>query len=548
MSIKNLYYESKFPIFYLRIFSFTLLFCILYFAFCVPSIIADEVDILIQEELIPQEELIQPEKRSVVLEKAVSKEDKTKLGYVTVDFKDADIKNVLRIISYKANVNIVPSPEVTGFVTIRLQDVHWKNALEAILKTYGFGYDVQENIIMVAPLDKLTTLKKMEQDLAQVQPTVTEVFQLKYLDAQDAKNAIEAQLSTRGKITILGMTGQAGWEFGGTELGKRKRAEDEKMGRSKVLIISDVPPVMDKIRKVIEQVDIKPKQILIEARIMEVSLDFLRDLGVDWATGPTGAEYESSSTTPIAEDIKMADDRSSAFYELGARALGSSVTPSAFSSPSGISGVEPFNAGLEVVFRRLFGPQLEIIIHALEEDANTNTLSAPRVLTLDNQEANILVGTRFPIIKSEVSTYSENVIITTLDYYQDIGIQLNVVPQVGANNTINMVIHPAVTSEGARIDNYPTLITREAETRVLMNDGETIMIGGLLEDIKAKSTVGIPFLSDIPIIGGLFRRDTYDTGKTDLLIFITAHIVKDNELSKTELVRMQENFSASPIK
>jgi type IV pilus assembly protein PilQ len=441
---------------------------------------------------------------------------------------------------------------VTGFVTIRLQDVYWKNALEAILKTYGFGYDIQDNIILVAPLDKLTTLKKMEQDLAQVQPTVTEVFQLKYLDAQDAKKAIEPQISSRGRITILEMTGQAGWEFGGAELGRRRREAGDRMGRSKVLIISDVPPVMDKIKKIIDEIDKKPNQVLIETKIMEVSADFLRDLGVDFGLDYAGAE---AATTPATETAGYIETGTDAYgneireplYEIGGRSLGSEVIPSIFGPlTTTITGAEPFNTGLEVVFKRLFGPQSEVIIHALEEDAGTNTLSAPRIVTLDNQEANILIGTRYPIVKSEASTYSSSVLVTSLDYYQDVGIQLNVVPQVGADDTINMVIHPAVTSTSAGsvvATNYPIITTREAETRVLMKDGETILIGGLLRDVKSKTTSGIPFLSKIPILGFLFRRDTYDTGKIDLLVFITAHIIKDNELSSAELARMQEQFS-----
>src|SRR3989338_4258938 len=192
---------------------------------------------------------------------------------VTLDFKEADISNVLKIISYKAGVNIITTPEVIGNVTIRLVDVPWENALEAILKTYGFSYEKQGNIILVAPIEKLTAQKRQEVELAQVQPTLTEVFNLKFIDALDAKKALEPQLSPRGKITILEMTGQAGWEFGGGALGARKRKEEEKLSRSKILIVSDISPVMDKIKDAIEKIDVMQKQVIIEARIMEVSRD-----------------------------------------------------------------------------------------------------------------------------------------------------------------------------------------------------------------------------------------------------------------------------------
>ena len=181
---------------------------------------------------------------------------------ITLDFKEANIRDVLKIISYKSGVNIVSSPEVTGTVNVRITDVPWERALDVILKTYGYAYDKQGSIIMVAPLDKLTAQRKMEQDLAQVQPTAREVIVLKFIDAIDAKKSIEPQLSPRGKVTVLEITGQSGWGFGGSFSEKRARTS-QASSRSKTLIVSDIPPVLDKIRKVLEDIDVQPKQILI---------------------------------------------------------------------------------------------------------------------------------------------------------------------------------------------------------------------------------------------------------------------------------------------
>jgi type IV pilus assembly protein PilQ len=238
-------------------------------------------------------------------------------GNITLDFKDADIRNVLKIISYKSGTNIVTTPDVIGNVTIRLNDVPWERALDAILQTYGYGYEKKSNIIFVAPIDKLTAQKKQQVELAQVQPTVSHVYMLKYLDAQDAKKALEPQLSPRGKITVLEMTGQAGWEFGSDALGKRKRVSEEKLGRSKTLIISDIPPVLDKIDEVIAQIDVLPQQIMIQTRIVEVSRDTLRDLGIDIGTGTTGATDPSVNT-----------HTGSSTYGLGGHNLSSQVSPS----------------------------------------------------------------------------------------------------------------------------------------------------------------------------------------------------------------------------
>jgi len=463
---------------------------------------------------------------------------------VTLDFKEADIRNVLKIISLKSGINIVTTPEVIGNITIRLIDVPWDKALDVIVKTYGFGYDRIGDIITVAPIEKLTELKKQEVELAQVQPTISKVFSLKYIDAQDAKKAIEAQISPRGKITVLEMTGQAGWEFGGGELGKRKRISEEKIGRSKTLIVNDIPPVIDKIKEVIEEIDIKPKQVLIETRIMEVNNDRLKDIGFDWGTSTDGAESSTITTQGIGKDNSGETTQNLGGNMLGSQILPSGFTPKASSTTGAISGVYPYNTGLTLLFQKLNGFQFETMLHALEEDIQTNTLSAPQIMALNNQEATILVGTRYPILKTDVSGTDTTTTTITLDYYQDIGIQLNVVPQVGADNSINMIIHPAVTSYTTTLGTnaYPIIETREAETRILLNNGETVIIGGLLKDVKTKGNVGIPFLSKIPFLGNLFKRETNDFEKIDLLIFITARTVEDNELCPEKIAELEKRI------
>jgi len=505
-----------------------------------------------QSEQVPQAEKVVPTEALVVEEQVEAKpEDQTAVvealpvsQNVTLDFKEADIRNVLKIISYKSGVNIITTPEVMGNVTIRLVDVPWENALDVILKTYGFAYEKQGNIITVAPIEKLTTLKKQEVELAQVQPTVTEVFNLKYVDAQDAKKALESQLSTRGKITVLEMTGSSGWEFGTTEMAKRKRITEERKGRSKTLIISDIPPALDKIREVIEKIDIKPQQILIETKLVEVNRDKLKDMGFEWGTGIAGAESTTITATPTSKDSS-----GQATTDAGGHMLSALVSPSIFGpKQTDITGKRPFNTGLAIAFRKLTGNQFEVMLHALEEDVHTNTLSAPRIMALNNQEATILVGTKYPILKTEESTQTAGYTVSkSLDYYQDIGIQLNVVPQISGEDYINMIVHPAVSSSSTGVGTtssvyYPIIETREAETRVLIKDGETIVIGGLLKDIKSKSNMGIPFLSKIPLLGIFFRRDTVDTAKIDLLIFITAHIVKEGEFNPEEIARLQEGL------
>jgi len=502
---------------------------------------------------------------------------------VTLDFKEADIQNVLKILSYKSGVNIVSTPDVIGNVTIKLVDVPWQTALDVLLKTFGFGYQRQGNIILVTKMENISKIQAEE-------TLQTEIFTLKFLDAQDAQKILIPLLSPRGKISVLYTRGLKGWQFGTFKIGKEstsgagltkekeepprtetisiertaagdtvsRKAEFEPSIKSKILIITDTAASLDKIRNVILPIiDKKPKQVLIEARLMEVNRDKLRDLGVDFGTGSTGAESSTISFTPAGK--KGGIDTS----QIGGHLLGSQFRPSIFGAKEGITtapGTEPFNFGSQLVFRKLTGTNFEVMLHALEEDVHTNTLSAPKILTLDNQEASILVGFHTPILTSTVTagtTGGEGATITqTLDYYQEIGIRLNVVPQVSEEGYINMIIHPSITSttsdvtatstaSGATTEtSYPIIDVREAQTQVLLKDGETIVIGGLLKDVKSKQTIGVPFLSAIPILGSLFRRDTYDTEKVDLLIFITARIIQEGEFSVEEVGKLEKGMNS----
>ena len=321
-----------------------------------------------------------------------------------------------------------------------------------------------------------------------------------------------------------------------------------------MLVITDTPASLDRIRNVImPMIDKKPKQVLIEARLMEVNRDKLRDMGVDLGIGSTSNATTSTVTAG----------------SFGGHILGSEFRPSVFNAKEGstlVPGTEPYNLGAELVFQKLTGSKFKAVLHALEEDVNTNTLSSPRIMTLDNQEASILVGYHTPILASTVTAGTTSGSGPTqtqiLDYYQEIGIRLNVVPQISDEGFINMIIHPSVTSSTSSVTatnvagtgtdaiqttvDYPIIDVREAQTQVFIKDGDTIVIGGLLKDIKSKETIGVPFLSKIPLLGGLFRRDIYDTQKVDLLIFITARVVDENFLTPEEKAKLHEGLVEFP--
>ncbi len=509
-------------------------------------------------------------------------------GNVTLDFKEADINNVLKIISYKSGVNIVTTPDVIGNVSVRLTDVPWEVALGVILKTYGFGSQRQGNVILVTKAENVAKIASEE-------ALQTEIITLKFLDAQDAQKIIIPLLSPRGKISVLYSRGQKGWQFGTFKIGRdstsnaalakeaagvtksetvsyeknasgetvMKKAEFDPSVKSKMLVITDTASSLDMIRNVIlAKVDIKPKQVLIETKIIEVSKNKLRDFGLDWGLGSVGAAQTNVVTTQPYGDIATGGHAGT----VGTKALASNITPSLFNAATtGVLGYEPYNAGAEFVFQKLTGTKFEAVIHALEDDANTNTLSAPSILTLDNQEASMLVGYHTPILQSTITagTSGTNSTITqTLDYYQEIGIRLNVVPQISEEGYINMIIHPSITSSNSNVTAtstagsaddatttlYPIIDVREVQTQVLLKDGETIVIGGLLKDVKGKEFIGIPFLKDLPWgLGKLFGRETSPTTKIDLLIFITARIIKEGEYTPEELAKLEKRLGREPV-
>ncbi len=477
-------------------------------------------------------------------------------GLISLDFREADIQTVLQALSRKARVNIVTSPQVTGQVTIQLEDVSWERALDTIISTVGLAYEKQDNVIIVSTLEELQARRQAVRALVEIEPVVTKVIRLNYLDAADVKVFLEPQLTAQGRISVLELTGQKGWGFGAAEAGgagsaaETRSRRDREVARSKAIVITETPTTINRLEEILSKLDVLPQQILIEARVMEVSRDLLQDLGLEVGTG-TGSTTISSSSGFVAgtssrsfsqvsldKDALADRDRSN----IGGSALSNFITPSIFVPKS--TGLTAANAGLSLILRQLRGTQLELLLHALEEDVRTNTLSAPHVLTLSGQEARILIGEKFPILNTQVSGESSTTTTTTLDYYQDIGIELFVVPQVSGDKHIDMIIHPVISARNGSVgtNQYPILDVREAETQIIVENGDTVVIGGLLKDVKSKSRIGLPVLGKLPFVGPLFSRATTDLTKIDLLIFITAKTAPVGGLSVDEAALLQKQY------
>lgn len=473
---------------------------------------------------------------------------------LSLDFREADLLTVLQALARKAKINIVTSSDVAGTVTIQLEEVTWEQALDTIVQTAGLAYEKQDNVILVTTLAGMKTRREALKELVEIEPVITKVVELRYLDANDVKAFLEPQLTGQGKISVLEMTGQKGWNFGSAQGGggaseQQKERKEREKSRSKAIVVTDTPTTIDRLEKVLARLDVMPKQILIEARVMEVNRDLLRDLGLEIGTGSNSTTLSSSagfvSGTSARTFTQQSLDKMSGQADrvgFGGSVLNQVLSPSIFVPKT--TGLTAAGAGLSFVLRQLRGTQAEILIRALEEDVRTNTLSAPNILTLSGQEARILIGERFPILNTQVSGTTTTTTTTTLEYYQNIGIELYVVPQVSGDRHVDMIIHPVVSARTGTVgtNQYPILDVREAETQVIMEHGETIVIGGLLKDVKSKSLIGLPFLGKLPVVGPLFSRHTTDSSKVDLLIFINAKVMDPGALNPEEIQRLQQKY------
>jgi len=489
---------------------------------------------------------------------AVSSAQSTNSALVTINVDNGPITQVLNAFSRQSGRNIVIGSEVAGNVTLRVTDKPWQDALDVILKPYGFDYYMVGDTIIICGKDKMpkdvvvtkaTAATTTGSVTTNVPPPKMEdslevkVISLKYLDAADVEDLIRNQISSRGKIGRLLPRSQSWKEQSGSSgnqstssesLGRLQRLQEESAQvRGKTLVLVDTHEVISRVEQMLAGIDKRPAQIQIEAKFVEVSANFLKDIGVEWGSGADGS----------GKMIGTAG--ASSLYAVGAKQVSGGVKPDSFKpQTSTLSGSAPFNSGLSLAFQKLTDLQFEVLLHLLEEDASYKMLSAPKVMTMDNQDAVILVGQKLPIISSTTGagdTPGTTKTTTTLERYEDIGIKLKVLPQVCEEKNVNLIVHPSVrellgyqsgdASPGSQVSgaSYPIIAAREAETQVLVKSGQTIVIGGMIRDKKQNTQIKVPFLGSIPLIGVLFRRDTVNTEKIELLIFLTATIRDSSE-------------------
>lgn len=411
-------------------------------------------------------------------------------GTVSIDFKDADIRQVLRVLSLKSEVDIVAGPDVEGLITIKLTNVPWEQALDIILRTYGFTYERKADVIRVM------TLATVEQEAVS-----TEVFPLNYAKASEVMGVVQEILSDRGKVKF-----------------------DE---RTNAVIVTDIPSTLFQLRQVVERLDRATPQIHIESRFVETRLTRDENLGIDWF------DSLQLTITPATAPITFPFPEGAEFGNVGSSFL---PRPGTFSPSTGavLSKGRVPGFGGQFTFGTVTMGQLATTLNTLKQRVDTKILSNPTIVTLNNKQASIQVGTDVNIPNFQIDPSTGRATVTGFQT-RSTGIILKVTPYVNPNEEIVLDVKPEITSVGADRTfaagiTFPDFDVQKAETQVRLKDQETLVIGGLKRQAERVTQTGIPLLSDLPVIGWLFknRREQTPSGQDqlDLLIFLTVRLVK----------------------
>jgi len=420
---------------------------------------------------------------------------------IDLDLKDADIHDILRLISEVGRVNVVTSDDVKGSVTLRMQDVPWDQALEVILQAKGLGMVRKQNLIRVAPLEQLE--KEREAEIArqkqniELAPLETRLIPVSYATADKLKGRVAELLSKRGTVST-----------------------DD---RTNVLIVRDLAENLDDVEQLVRTLDTQTPQVLVEARIVEASSQYSRDVGIQWGGGAT-MSAATGNPTGLAFPANVA--LTGGNYDANTPTQGlSPFTPTV--SPSNFAINLPATTGtgqggaIGLTLGSVGGNvNLGVRLSAAEANGVVRIISSPRILTLDNHEAQIAQGTLIPY--SQVSAQG----VQTA--FQEAKLQLKVTPHVTSDGSVGMEVkvtrdEPDFTRVSSRGD--PTIFKREAETHLLVADAETAVIGGIYTQNQGRTTNQVPFFGDIPIVGLLFQRRLVRDDRTELLIFLTPRIV-----------------------
>ncbi|HSB70600.1 MAG TPA: type IV pilus secretin PilQ [Candidatus Methylomirabilis sp.] len=428
-------------------------------------------------------------------------------GRISMDFKDADINNLLRIIAEVSGMNVVAGSDVSGKVTVRLVNVEWQQALDVILKINNMGYELDGNIIRVAPLGKLQAERRAREDARSAAAKAQR-------DEEKTKTELEP-LETRVIAVNYAKAGEVVKNLDRLKTLGRPDASIAVDDRTNKLIVKETRGTLDKMVDLLKQLDQATPQVLIEARLVESTRSFSQSLGVEYGfvkNATAGSRALSVFTSQVGTNIQVPDGSTA------------NPIPIAISFPAG--GTSPIGIGFSLLGEK---GALLARLSAAESEQKIKTLSAPKVATLDNQEAEIRQGSQVPYTTVDSSG-------RTVVAFQDAFIRLKVTPHITNDRRVSMKVEAERTFPGARIDFAGgfafQLQQRKATTNVLASNGATIVIGGLLQTDDSVSDTGIPWLMRVPVLGAFFKSHSIGPNdRTELLIFLTPTILEEPRLS-----------------
>ena len=461
---------------------------------------------------------------------------------LTLDFQDIEVRSVLQIIAEFTSLNLVASDTVTGNITLWLDDVPWDQALEIILKAKGLDKRQEGNVLMVAPAAEIAEQERLQveanKQLQELAPLETTFVRIKYADAAEIFELFTASRSDEGQSSSGSREGNATT----TILSERGSAIVDE--RTNTIILTDTEDKINAFKRLIDEIDVPIKQVLIEARIVIANTDFKKELGVTWglagidklAGGTIGSAFgdktlgfsgRRSGLTPgagvketftySADEIETDDDGITTYtrnFDIG---LGDSLAVDlGVDNPTGSFSLGYLTDNFLI----------DLELSALESDGFGEIVSQPKVLTGDKQQAVIKSGTEIAYQKATSSG------ATSIEFKEAV-LQLEVTPQITPDNRIIMDLLVSQDSVGAFTPTgEPSIDITQIETQALVGNGQTLVLGGIFQTEEVNGTDKVPLLGDLPFLGKLFRNDLRNIEKREILIFITPKIIDDNLLDR----------------
>ncbi|MBI4395835.1 MAG: type IV pilus secretin PilQ [Elusimicrobia bacterium] len=420
---------------------------------------------------------------------------------VTIDFDEADVRDVIRVLSEMSGINIIHASDIRGFVSIHLDQVPFDEAFNTILAMQGLvAQQMGENVL------RILTPEALNADRARSVVTY-KTFTLNYARATEVVTHLSAvRISPNAKASV-----------------------DE---RTNAIIVTDTPEGLAAAERLIAELDKKPLQVMIEAKMVEVILSDNLDIGIRWEYSNINQDNKGPQILGIRETKAGTEAPAGAIGFVGTRnnpltgTLEETVTRSAGPLERG-TGLALPGSRQEAAISFGFINNTDLLtatLNALAQRGQTKILSSPKVVTVNNQAARIQVGSKIPF---SVTNVTGTGVVTQSFQFVDVGILLSVTPTINADNRIRVKVKPEVSFPGSVGPAGPEINTRNAETEVIIRDGETLVIGGLIDEQMRETAQKVPLLGDIPVLGVFFRSTSDSKRRNELLVFVTPRIVRD---------------------